>query len=113
MSSHIFEEIEEVCDKVAMIKDGKLIDIADMYEMRHGKIKSYTITFKNESDLKKFSERFECDISTKALSCNAVIPSENIDKLLLALCNYDLKNMTEQKMTLAQHFMKTYKREEK
>lgn len=45
MSSHIFEEIEEVCDKAAMIKDGKIIDVLDVYAMRHEPKKHFTAVF--------------------------------------------------------------------
>lgn len=41
MSSHIFEEIEEVCDRVAMIKDGKIVDVAVLYKLRHSKQKDF------------------------------------------------------------------------
>lgn len=30
MSSHIFQEVEEVCDRVAIIRDGMIIDVIDM-----------------------------------------------------------------------------------
>lgn len=45
MSSHIFEEIEEVCDRTAMIKDGKLVDIIDVYALRHEQNKHFIAVF--------------------------------------------------------------------
>ena len=45
MSSHIFEEIEEVCDRVAMIKDGRIIEVLDLRELRHGNRKTFRIAF--------------------------------------------------------------------
>ena len=47
MSSHIFEEIEEVCDKVILIRDGKILATAVMNDIRHRQIKTYRIEFKS------------------------------------------------------------------
>ena len=45
MSSHIFEEIEAVCDRVAMIKDGRIIDTVSLYDLRHPAVKNFIIEF--------------------------------------------------------------------
>ena len=37
MSSHIFEEIEKTCDRTAILKDGKLIAIENMEELKSKK----------------------------------------------------------------------------
>lgn len=55
MSSHVFEEMERTCDRVALIKDGKIVTIADMNEIRHNQDKSYKIQFKDESSYRQFS----------------------------------------------------------
>lgn len=46
MSSHIFEEIEDVCDHAAMIKDGHIVSVLDVYGLRHEKNKQYIVEFK-------------------------------------------------------------------
>lgn len=40
MSSHIFEEIEEVCDRVAVIDNGRMVDILSIEELAHYRPKS-------------------------------------------------------------------------
>ena len=35
MSSHMFEELETTCDRVALISNGRLVSIADMEKIRH------------------------------------------------------------------------------
>ena len=40
MSSHIYEEMERTCDRVALIKKGKIVTTTDMDAIRHNKDKS-------------------------------------------------------------------------
>ncbi|EQB88803.1 ABC-2 type transport system ATP-binding protein [Clostridium punense] len=60
MSSHMFEEVEDTCDKVALIKDGKIIAIKATSEIKHSEEKTYKIEFISYEDYKKFiSEKFK------------------------------------------------------
>ena len=45
MSSHMFEEVESTCDKVALIKDGRIIAVKSTKEIRHSEEKTYKIEF--------------------------------------------------------------------
>lgn len=44
MSSHIFEEVELVCDRAGIIKDGKLVAIEDVQSLKAMKKESYHVT---------------------------------------------------------------------
>lgn len=44
ISSHMLEEIEKTCDRTAIIRNGKIIDILDMDELRKMKKKIYIVT---------------------------------------------------------------------
>ena len=54
MSSHIFEEIEKTCDRTAIIKEGKLIAVENMKELKSNKKKIYEIVFASEEMTKNF-----------------------------------------------------------
>ncbi len=43
MSSHIFSEIETVYDKAAIIKDGHVIDIVDINQLKNGNLKTFML----------------------------------------------------------------------
>ena len=71
MSSHMFEEVEHICDKVALIKDGKLIAVKSTREIKHNEDKVYKIEFTSQQDYQRFlSESF--DIVDKHESSNQV-----------------------------------------
>lgn len=45
LSSHIFEEVEKTCDRIGMIRNGRLIKEVTIDELRHSQLKTYKIEF--------------------------------------------------------------------
>lgn len=58
MSSHIFEEMEEVCDRVAMIRDGRVIGVVDLDELRRSQTRRYALEFATAWQAEEFDRRF-------------------------------------------------------
>jgi ABC-2 type transport system ATP-binding protein len=59
-TSHIYEEVERICDRVAMMKDGVFVNIDDIESIRGAKRISYMISFATEQDAMNFiKEDFE------------------------------------------------------
>ena len=56
LSSHIFSEIDNTCDRIAIIKDGKIVSEFVANDLKHASKKYYTVDFKAEADKKKFLE---------------------------------------------------------
>ena len=56
MSSHMFEELETTCDKVALISDGHIIDVVNMNDIRNRPVKEFKIEFNNKDDYQKFQK---------------------------------------------------------
>lgn len=110
MSSHIFEEIEEVCDSVAMIKDGKIIDILDLYQLRHWDMNTYHITFQNSEDTTAFVNRWRKseNISYDNNICTK-LPKNKLNPLLKDLRQYPISSLYEEHLTLEQYFLDVYK----
>lgn len=110
MSSHIFEEIEEVCDRVAMIKDGKIVDIASLYDLRHSKTKDYTVTFKNAEEAGRFAGNTGFSPVLNGTVCRVTFPTADVGAFLTVLKGYDIQSIHENKITLEDYFMKAYKK---
>ncbi len=118
MSSHMFEEVENTCDKVALIKDGKIIDVKRTDEIKHNKEKVFKIEFNSKEDYDKFikescinfeGEKF--DFVNKKEDKNQVtinIHDESINILTKTLKNYDIRFFTEIKYTLEKYFNSLY-----
>lgn len=110
MSSHMFEEVEDTCDKVALIKEGKIIAIKDTNEIKYNEEKSYKIEFNSYEDYKRFiSEKFK--LINKKEEQNQVtisINDKDINVLTKELKKYDIKFITEIKYTLEKYFRSLY-----
>lgn len=108
MSSHMFEELETTCDRVALINDGKIIDVVNMDNIRNRPIKDFKIEFKSTDDYKNFLKE-KYTITRKQKQYNQVtisINAKDTGKLLKILKNYDVKFISEIPYTLEKHFKK-------
>lgn len=114
MSSHIFEEIEEVCDKAAMIKDGKLVDILDVYALRHEENKKFIVVFEKTADVQRFVK--ECDFAkceADKETCFIKINKAQIGRLIQELTKYKLCRLSEEHETLENQFKAVFMKGDK
>lgn len=110
MSSHIFEEIEAVCDRVAMIRDGSIIKTVSLYDLRHPKIKEFMVEFANDGELKKYTSHTEFNIlKTENEICYINVPTEKLNSFFRELKTYKVTNLHETHLSLQKEFMKAYK----
>lgn len=110
MSSHIFEEIESVCDRVAMIKDGHLIATTSLYDLRHPAMKDFIIEFEQIPQKQQFIETAPFSAAgTDANTCTVQCSVEQLDTLFNMLKNYQIINLQEIHLSLQQQFMRAYK----
>ncbi len=106
MSSHMFNEMEETCDRVALISDGKIIDIANMDEIRNRNVVDFKIEFKTKISYYQF-KKLGYKIIRDQKEYNQVtvsIPKENIKDLLKSLKGLNVRFISEVKYTLEKHF---------
>lgn len=106
MSSHMFEEMEGTCDRVALINNGHIVDIADMNAIRNRPSKDFKIEFNNVKDYENF-KKLDFNIIRDQQEYNQVtvnVKKENIDDLFKALTKFDVKFISGVKYTLEKHF---------
>lgn len=114
MSSHMFEELEDTCDKVALIKEGRIISVISTNEIKHNQNKTYKIEFNSQDDCRSFIGE-EFDFSEKRDVQNQVIVNvndSNINTFTKTLGGYDVMFITEIKYTLEKYFNSLYMEEE-
>ena len=54
LSSHILSEVERVCDRVGIVKEGSLMDVRSIEELRQNKIRHMDVSFSGEVDVSRF-----------------------------------------------------------
>ena len=113
MSSHMFEEMEGTCDRVALINNGHIVDIADMNAIRNRPSKDFKIEFNNTKDYENF-KKLGFNIIREQQEYNQVtvnVKKENIDDLFKALTKFDVKFISGVKYTLEKHFKEILKKQ--
>ena len=106
MSSHLFNEMEDTCDRVALINDGHIIDIVDMDKIRNRPVKDFKVEFNNKSDYELF-KTLPYKIIRDQEKYNQVtisLPKQDVSKLFNDLKEYDIKFIAEVKYTLEKYF---------
>ncbi len=58
MSSHIFEEVERTCDRIGIIRKGRMIAVDSAAALRERHTRSYTVTLENEAAAEAFAADF-------------------------------------------------------
>ncbi len=106
MSSNTIEELERVSDRVIYFSGGRILDIADMKEIRERKQRDLKIEFVKKEDFLSFSKgRKDILRSQPQFSQLTVrINKEKIGDLLKELSQYDVKFLSEVKYNLATYF---------
>lgn len=114
MSSHMFEEVEKTCDRVSIIKQGKIITEVLMKDIEHKKDKEFEIRFKTRDDAERFA-KLKYEFTEKNFDKNRVrviIFDEQINEFFIEIAKFKVEYMSEVKFTLEKFFMKYYKEEE-
>ena len=106
LSSHIFEEVEKTCDRVGILRGGKLIRDITIDELRSSQMTTYQIGFSGISDLRRFQTQYpDAHCAKNALQLTVSIPDSQINPLISALSQCGLRFLREEKHTLEEYFM--------
>jgi ABC-2 type transport system ATP-binding protein len=109
LSSHIFEEVERTCDRIGIIKNGRMIQEINALELKHSRLKTFELECEEEADLNKLLVQFpqmQYDRQTRIVRIS--IPDNRINDLLAALSQCRLRYLKEEKHTLEEYFMQFY-----
>ncbi|AHF57762.1 ABC transporter ATP-binding protein [Spiroplasma eriocheiris] len=113
MSSHIFGEIDSTCDKVAVIKKGKIVSEVDVREIKNNADKIYELKFSTLNDYNNFATTNWRVIGTDQMVkiIKVEVKNADVNKFLKEVSNYQLEYFKELPFNLEQHFIKFYKDE--
>ena len=118
LSSHIFSEVDATCDRIAIIKDGKIVSEFIANDLKHATTKFYKIDFENDGEYKSFLAKYAKSDVLKILNKDdnsswvyISTDDKNINKVITILAEYKIKEFTNIKESLEDYFMKFYKEE--
>jgi len=115
LSSHIFSEVDALCDRIMVIKEGHLVAEVDTAEIRHGRKKRVTVTLDSLEEYEKMM-REELEIVEKnmqELSVSIETEDQKVNELIERLKDYRITGYREVAMTLEDYFMNFYRIDKK
>jgi ABC-2 type transport system ATP-binding protein len=107
LSSHILSEIEKVCDKIAIIREGKIIETGTLSEMRHLTRTQLTIKTKEPipsiSDIKGIHNPVASDAGL-----TFQVDTEELAEVIRYISSYGVMKLESAPPTLEDLFMRHY-----
>ncbi|GAC1474102.1 MAG: ABC transporter ATP-binding protein [Candidatus Dormibacteraceae bacterium] len=110
LSSHVLSEVEKTCTRVGIIRDGTLVRIGDVAEVKAIKRYEMTITFANAVPAETFSS-LEGVIETKALNNGHGVHltmQGPADAVIKAAAQYQVVSLTSFEPSLEDIFLRYY-----
>lgn len=114
ISSHLYEELEKIADRVALIDRGQILAVTDMKEITERETAEFKIEFNDRKDYEKFAgQRYNVIRDQQEyLQYTVSIKKSDIQALFKDLKSYNVKFISEVKYTLEKHFNEIIKNKE-
>lgn len=106
MSSHMFEEVEHTCDRVVIIKDGEIMAVESMEDMRNTRKKLYDIRFSTIEEAKRFASQYPNALVEDSRVSIAI--HGKVQQLIQELHSYEVLDLATRTQTLEELFMQYY-----
>lgn len=111
MSSHILSEVEKLCDRVAIIKGGKIIALESIMTLKEKNHKRVHLELNTEIDEHVLKLSGITDVEVDGKNCSFLYAG-NINGLMKLLSTIDLKNVSLGEPELEEIFYHYYEKEE-
>lgn len=108
MSSHNLAEVEKVCSKVAIIKEGKLVATEHIADLKHKKMYSVMATFEGDFNSEVFKIE-GVEVKDEHKDFVELVVKSDINQVVKELSQYKLKDLEIQRATLEDIFLEFYK----
>lgn len=111
LSSHILSEVEKLCDRVGIIRQGKIIETGTLAELRHLTRTNFTIKTKQQitslSELKGIH-----NVEKNDTELTFQVDTEEIDSVIRHIAEFGILKLESAPPTLEDLFMRHYQGEE-
>jgi len=109
-SSHILSEVQQLCHRVAIIKDGNILNVGSIDELAASKCVKVKIGLKNPNQAEKITLTSATDYKTKD-GYFQFMYSGNANELIAMLSRFDIQNLFIEDLSLEEVFMHYYEKE--
>ena len=106
LSSHILSEVEAVCDRVGILRDGKLVDEGTLEQLRHLSAQTVEVTFAGPAP--ELPPLPGVHVASAGANALALEVSGSIGPLITALAEHPVANLTSREPSLEEIFLHHY-----
>ena len=111
-SSHILSEVQEVADRVGIIRLGKLVEVADTSALINRSIRRARIRFRQPVDLSPLLSVPGVSLLARGDGASVLLQVEGeMDRLLKALAPFPVSDFETERPTLEEIFLAYYEKE--
>lgn len=107
-SSHILSEVQKICDRVAIIKEGRIIRTEKISELQENSYKKVSFILKQGNTLEEFQMEGAAKIEIQENNSVNFIYRGDCNLLVHQLSKYPLRNVDISEPTLEEIFMHYY-----
>ena len=111
MSSHILSEVEKLCDRVAIIKEGKIIALESILSLKEKNHKKIHLELNSHIHEEMLCLNGITNIKIENKDCSFLYAG-NVNELIRLLSSFDLKNIQLSEPELEEIFYHYYEKEE-
>lgn len=113
MSSHIFEEVEKVCDRVLIIKKGRIIERTDVQKLKDEQRRLFIIKPREPGVAARLLEAdgFETQVDQNGM-LEVSVSGEKVDSFIKTAAKFTVLNLSVKHQSLEDIFINYYGKEE-
>jgi ABC-2 type transport system ATP-binding protein len=106
LSSHSFEEVEKTCDRILMIREGRIINDSHVETLKKEQLRKYEVVFAKREDAERFAKQNgglinkDCFVTVEVL--------DSFSSLLAQLKDFEIIDISKKNLNLEEIFMKYY-----
>lgn len=109
MSSHQFLEIERTCEKVGILRDGELLAVQSISQLKEMEYHTFEIEVEEPEDA-EFLQQSGFDIQSVQGQCYIIRVAGELDRLWLPLAQIKVRHFRQRSLELEDMFMDFYVR---
>jgi len=111
LSSHILAEVEALCDRVTIIREGRTVESGSLDELRH--LTRTSITLDARGPVDDFARLgFVHDLQIEGARAHFHVDTADLDEAIRYIASVGVRNLVTQPPTLEELFLRHYGREQ-
>ena len=111
LSSHSFEEVERVCDRIGIVRKGKFVYEGLAADVIATQKPRWRVTFKHPRDAAVLKTDPALKVIDTGVASLTVEPEGTIEKALAAISRFEISSMTTTQHSLEDEFLRFYEEE--